>query len=272
MKHTVFNYIKGAFAFSLLSLLFFSCKDEPEEKLEIHDNLPGTWISKKCVELELRSGSTWMYDEVSSHKEGEWLNIPFTFTNNSSYRIEYKESDNYIVKYKSNYVTDGDTILMNQLDSFPCHKACVTFNNRTSMILSICSVNEKGKKIKTEYHFEKEASTRPEHAFQSVAIKHNEEYICSSVNHEYISTIYISSLAESVLLRINNSENITLTGNNPILVINSDVYSAKTKETLTAGDTALFYFDKEKKTLNSTHTDKDIEENSIGEVLFWMIK
>ncbi|MCQ2209815.1 MAG: hypothetical protein MJZ34_05940 [Paludibacteraceae bacterium] len=269
MKKIVFNLTKAAVTISFLSLISFSCKEEPEEKIEIQDNLPGTWISKKEVISELEAGSTWKYNEIETHDSGEWINIPYTFTNNGSYRIESVDSNNHIVKYSGNYTIVGDTILMENIDNFPCFKAGITFNGQTNMIFSATSMNDKGKKIKTEYYFTKEAKTHSEKALNSLVLKQNEEYIFSTTDYQYNGVMFIRSLSESVSLIINNKDNVTLTGDYPFLVLDEHGYQSKTKEDLKKGDKVVCYFDKASKTINSSHNNQDVKEFSIGEVLFW---
>lgn len=269
MKKIVKNLTKISYILiTALAVLSSSCTKEVEEEISIKENLPGTWIAEKKVYLELEEGSTWRYIEVSSDLVGEWINVPFSFIGDDSYLIEFKSKDGHIYKYEGNYTLSEDTIYMENIDNFPCHKAGITFNSKSRMVFTLDGVSDKGVKNKTEFHFSKESAIRETKAFNSIKVKQSTKYTCSEVNQKYAGTFKVESVATNVLLVIDDKENITLTNDDYVLVINEKGYFAKNPSQIKEGDQAILYLNKESMTINSTHQNSEIP-NSIGAVLFW---
>lgn len=268
MKKYISLITKSLFILSL-SLSVFSCtKEEPEEPIDTQSTLPGTWICQKKVILELEAGSTWRYNEVSSDFSDDWANIPYTFGSDGYYLIEYRASDNYIVKYNDQYTLSNDTIHFSNLNEFPCHDAIVSFNSTSSMIFTTHGTKN-GTKIKTEYHFFKESTQRAPKAFNSITASQSKSYIFSAVNHSHIASFKIESVsATTALLIMSNNENITLSSTNSVLVFNGEGYFAKSVDHINNNDTTLFYFDSKTKTLNSADKEPSVI-NNVGEILFW---
>lgn len=251
-----------------------SCKEEEENKIDLAQNIPGTWISLKTIDYELQEGSNWKYNEKKSETQGDWLEVPYTFRFDRVYYIEYKEEDGHIIKYKGKYEVSGDTLQIEDLEKFPLHNALATFHSATSLSLEYSRVDESGKNVKKEIRFAKTANMSPEKAFEYVDAIQDKSFLCSANDRSYINHFKIQNVtANSVQLKIDGEEGniIVLTKAAPILVQNANGYFAVSDEDYESeyAYTAVFYFDQSSMKIR-TITYLPNVQNGIGETLFWM--
>jgi hypothetical protein len=257
----------------ILAVSLSSCKEEEEKKIDLAQNIPGTWISLKTIDYELQEGSNWKYNEKKSETEGDWLDVPYTFRLDGVYYIEYKEEDDHIIKYKGNYEVEGDTLQIENLDKFPLHNALATFHSATSLSLEYSNVDENGKNVKKEIRFAKTADMSPEKAFGYVDAIQDKSFLCSANDRSYINHFKMQNVtANSVQLKIDGEEGniVVLTKAAPILVQNPNGYFAVAEDYESEYTyTAIFYFDQSNMKIR-TITYLPNVQNGIGETLFWM--
>lgn len=272
------NLLKSViFTFSVVTL-FSACHEEEPPKINVAQNISGTWIAKKKVFSEMEAGSNWRYQEVTNEVSGEWLNIPYSFRPDGTYFIEYKEPDNHIVKYKGHYEIEEDTLKMSDVDTFPCHDAIVSLSSLTSMMFLTPDVNEAGTKVKTEIYFQKESEMRAEHALPKIKADKGITFVCSANNRSFVNNFKVQNVSDNSIqinIKKGDSADITvLTAEAPILTYNEELgmYFAKSVNDLQqGGHRAIFIYNHEDTSINTpTSNSKIDEENSIGEALFWI--
>lgn len=256
--------------------IFTACHEEEDPKINVAQNISGTWISHKLTDFEMEANSNWRYQEIASQDTGTWLKIPYSFRPDGTYIIEYKEPDNHIIKYKGSYEIEMDTITMLGIDTFPCNRATVTLSSISSMTFSTPSVNSTGRKVKTEIYFSKEPALREEHAFSKIKADKGLKFVCSANNRSFVNKFKIQNVAEnSIQVTLVDKKDITvLTAEAPILTYNEelDMYFAKSVNELEqGGHRAIFIYNHDDTSINTpTSNSKIDEEYSIGEALFWV--
>lgn len=268
----------------LLPLATSSCHEDPPEKIKPAGYIVGTWESFQRIDWEIDANSTWHYHEIEKYNSGEWLNIPYTFNEDGSYFIEFREADDHIVKYKGLYEWDGDTIRLSGVEDFPCHDALAEMSTTKSLSLIKFGVNENNNlKTKIEIQFTKRAEKSKENAIPNMPIRLGMKFICSANNHSYLAKMEVENVTVSSVQLLVEGEHVVLTADEPILCKDPYRYlscSAKKAAEDNNHLTSILYYSLEENAFYATTyldddkfaKDKIKIKESIGEVFFWETK